>query len=334
MAIATALLFEARQGPLCLVVEDLHWSDSGTKHVLELIANSLSSAALLVLFTYRQQTLSESFPLNKSHSLILPPLEHHDSEDLLTHILGVASEITAVKQTIAKQAEGNPLFIEECVRSLVDEGLLQGAPGEFYPTGVIEDIRLPQTVALAISARIDLLEPTQKNILQAAASIGPQVPAYLLADVTGIPPAEIDFALDVLCSGEFLTRVISDTEPQYDFRHSVLREVAYQSLLAAQRRKLHFEFYPQWKFGMRTVSGSLRSALQITRSQAMFQRKWLSMREPRDGRRQHVRYAAKQSSFWITRSMPQRAFKMAQRMWHCKSSSVSTCGTLFSSLAT
>jgi class 3 adenylate cyclase/tetratricopeptide (TPR) repeat protein len=240
-AISEALLREAQRHPLCIVLEDLHWADAGTREVLDLLVDALPTARLLCVVTSRPE-ISFGWQESSNGAVIrltpLPPLE---AGKLLQHILGTSSDLDTTSHLIIERAEGNPLFLEECVRSLADEGVLLGSPGAFYPAKEISKIVLPSTIALVVSQRIDLLDAAAKHVLQAASAIGVQVPVSVLADVVQLSSELLRQALDRLCRAEFIDQTIFLSEPEYAFRHVVLRDVAYDSLLREQRRLLHLK---------------------------------------------------------------------------------------------
>jgi class 3 adenylate cyclase/tetratricopeptide (TPR) repeat protein len=240
-AVSTALLQDARIHPFCIVLEDLHWSDVGTREVLELLVDALPTAALLCIVTYRPEINFAWRDPSCTTVVRLAPLEPLEARRLLQHILGDSSDLDTTSRLIVERAEGNPLFLEECVRSLADEGLLLGPPGAFYPAKEISKIVLPSTIALVVSQRIDLLDSTAKHVLQAASAIGVQVPIVVLADVVQLSSKLLRRALDHLCRAEFINQTAFLPEPEYAFRHVVLRDVAYDGLLREQRRLLHLK---------------------------------------------------------------------------------------------
>jgi class 3 adenylate cyclase/tetratricopeptide (TPR) repeat protein len=238
-AISTALLQEARIRPLCILVEDLHWSDVGTREVLDHLVDALPTAALLCIVTYRPGVNFAWQDRTCSTAIRLAPLETTAAKELLQHIMGNSSDLESTIRVILDRANGNPLFLEECVRSLVDEGVLQGEIGAFYPAKEIREIVLPPTITLVVSQRIDLLDPTAKRVLQASAAIGVQIPVVILAEIVQLSDQLLARALDRLCRAEFIDQTVFFPDPEYRFRHVILRDVAYEGLLREQRTLLH-----------------------------------------------------------------------------------------------
>lgn len=238
-AISTALLQEARNGPFCILLEDLHWSDIGTREVLDHLADALPTTTLLCIVTFRPGIKLAWQDRTYCTTIKLAPLHAKEARTLLQHILGYSAELQNAIGIILDRANGNPLFLEECVRSLVDEGVLLGEFGAFHPAKEISNIQLPPTIALVVAQRIDLLDPTAKRVLQACAAIGVWIPTLILAEIAQLPEQSLAQALERLCRAEFIEQTGFFPEGEYAFRHVVLRDVAYDGLLREQRTLLH-----------------------------------------------------------------------------------------------
>jgi class 3 adenylate cyclase/tetratricopeptide (TPR) repeat protein len=233
------LLREAQVQPLVLVFEDLHWIDNETQSLLDSLVESLPGARVLLLVNYRPEYehrwAAKSFYLQ----LRIDPLGSESAEDLLAALLGTDSSLTPVRPLLMQRTGGNPLFLEESVRSLIESGALTGARGQYRLTAAIGSIDVPATVQVIIAARIDRLAPEDKRLLQAAAVIGTQVSLPLIDAIADTPDTELHVALGRLQAAEFLyeTSVFPTTE--YEFKHALTHEVAYGSILAERKRELH-----------------------------------------------------------------------------------------------
>ncbi len=158
---------------------------------------------------------------------------------MLDALLGNDTALAPLKRLMIERAEGNPFFVEESVRSLVETGVLAGERGAYRVTRIVQGLRVPATAQAMLAARIDRLDPENKRLLQAAAVIGTDVPFSLLQAVADEPEDRLRQGLAQLQATEFLyeTRLFPDLE--YTFRHALTHEVAYGGLLQERRRELH-----------------------------------------------------------------------------------------------
>ena len=230
----------ARREPTLLWVEDLHWLDPASEAALEMLTGRLLAAdsadcRALLLATTRPE-YRPSWP-TQVERLSLMPLASTDSQALLGDWLGSGPSLAPLRARIEARAGGNPLFIEEIVRSLVERGALHGARGEYGPATPVEEIALPETVQAVLASRIDRLAPRDKDVLQAAAVVGRDVPTELLRVVVDLPAPELAASLGRLATAELL----GSAEPagELAFRHPLTHEVAYRTQLLDRRRRTH-----------------------------------------------------------------------------------------------
>ena len=144
-----------------------------------------------------------------------------------------------LKQLLIVRTEGNPFFLEESVRTLVETGVLVGEPGAYRLAQALPTIQVPATVQAVLAARIDRLPPEEKRLLQTAAVIGTEVPLPLLQAIADVPEAVLHRGVAHLQAAEFLYETRLFPEPDYTFKHALTHEVAYGSLLLERRRVLH-----------------------------------------------------------------------------------------------
>src|SRR5262249_40655062 len=137
------------------------------------------------------------------------------------------------------RTEGNPFFLEESVRTLVETGTLVGEPGAYRLAQALPVMQMPATVHAVLAARIDRLPPEDKRLLQTAAVIGTEVPWLLLRAIAELPEAALRRSLAALQPAEFLYETRLFPEPAYTFKHALTHEVAYRSLVQERRRALH-----------------------------------------------------------------------------------------------
>jgi len=233
------LLRESQVQPLMVLFEDLHWIDAETQALLDSLVESLPTARLLLLVNYRPEYSHGWGSKTYYRQVQIDPLPPESAEALLDALLGSDATLAPLKRLVIERTEGNPFFIEESVRSLVETGVLAGERGAYRVTRVVQGLQVPATAQAMLAARIDRLDPEDKRLLQAAAVIGTDVPFSLLQAVADEPEDRLHRGLAQLQATEFLyeTRLFPDLE--YTFRHALTHEVAYGGLLAERRRALH-----------------------------------------------------------------------------------------------
>jgi class 3 adenylate cyclase/tetratricopeptide (TPR) repeat protein len=233
------LLRESQVQPLLVVFEDLHWIDTETQAVLDLLVESLPTARILLLVNYRPEYQHSWGAKTPYTQLRLDPLPPASAEELLQTLLGHDPSLESVKPRLVAQTQGNPFFLEESVRTLIETGVLVGERGAYHLAKPLDDLQIPATVQAVLAARIDRLQPGDKAILQTASVIGKDVPLALLQAIAEQPEDELHAAIGRLQAAEFLYETRLFPEPEYTFKHALTHEVAYGSLLQGRRRSLH-----------------------------------------------------------------------------------------------
>jgi class 3 adenylate cyclase/tetratricopeptide (TPR) repeat protein len=240
---ATALkrLFLALSGaqPLLLVFEDLHWIDTETQAFLDDLVGILSAAPIMLAVTYRPEYLHQWAGRETYTQLRINPLPPPGAEELLAHLLGTDASLGPLKGTLIARTEGNPLFLEETVRALVESRILVGQPRAYKTSAQMEKIDIPASVQAVLAARIDRLTPAEKHVLQSASVIGTDAPLALLREIVNLSNDELLSILPGLQAAELLYQTALYPEMQYSFKHSLTQEVAYSGLLREHRRMLH-----------------------------------------------------------------------------------------------
>ena len=169
------LLRESQVQPLLVVFEDLHWIDAETQSALERLVESLPAARILLLVNYRPEYRHDWGGKSYYRQLRLDPLAPARAIELLETLLGGDQRLTPLKQLLITRTEGNPFFLEESVRSLVDDGKLAGERGAYRLAAAVGQAQMPvmpATVQALLTARIDRLPPHEKEILQTASVLG------------------------------------------------------------------------------------------------------------------------------------------------------------------
>jgi predicted ATPase len=203
-ALKRLLLRESQVQPLLLVFENLHWIDAETQAFLDGLVESLPTARLLLLVNYRPEY--QHGWRNKTYytQLRLDPLSPASAEALLQSLLGDATGLVPLKQRLIEQTQGNPFFLEESVRTLVETQVLVGNQGAYRLVRALPSIQVPATVQAVLAARIDRMPPEEKQLLQTAAVIGTEVPLALLQAMAEAPEESLRLGLAHLQAAEFL----------------------------------------------------------------------------------------------------------------------------------
>jgi predicted ATPase/class 3 adenylate cyclase len=244
-ALKRVLLRESQVQPLLLICEDLHWIDSETQALLDRLVDTLPTARLVLLVNYRPEYQHGWGSKTYYTQLRLDPLPPASADAVLQALLGdgggaqYAAPLQALKQLLIARTEGNPFFLEESVRTLVETGVLVGEPGAYRLAQPVDRLQMPATVQAVLAARLDRLPPEEKRLLQTAAVIGTEVSLPLLQAIAELPEAALHSGVAHLQAAEFLYETRLFPEREYTFKHALTHEVAYSSLLLEQRRVLH-----------------------------------------------------------------------------------------------
>jgi class 3 adenylate cyclase/tetratricopeptide (TPR) repeat protein len=238
-ALKRVLVRESQAQPLVLVFEDLHWIDAETQALLDSLVESLPTARLQLLVNYRPGYQHSWGSKTYYTQLRLDPLPPANAAELLAALLGHRASLGPLKQLLITRTEGNPFFLEESVRTLVETGALVGEPGAYQLAQALPTMHVPATVQAVLAARIDRLPSEDKRLLQTAAVIGHEVPWRLLQATAELPEDALHGGLAHLRAAEFLYETTLFPEQEYTFKHALTHEVAYGSLLQERRRMLH-----------------------------------------------------------------------------------------------
>jgi class 3 adenylate cyclase/predicted ATPase len=238
-AFKRVLLRESQVQPLVLVFEDLHWIDGETQALLNSLVESVPTARLLLQVNYRPEYQHTWGSKTYYSQLRLDPLVPANAEALLQTLLGNDLSLAPLIPVLIARTEGNPFFLEESVRALVETQVLVGERGAYRLTQTLPNIQVPATVQAVLAARIDRLPAEEKYLLQAAAVIGKEVPAGLLQTIVEVPVAAVQRSLAHLQAAEFLYETALFPELVYTFKHALTQEVAYNAVLLERRQGLH-----------------------------------------------------------------------------------------------
>ncbi|MBC8506445.1 MAG: AAA family ATPase [Anaerolineales bacterium] len=246
-AVLTYVETLASQSPLVLVLDDVHWIDPTSLDLMEQLLPLTERVPflLMALFRPRRQEPSWQFHENAARdyahryqSVILQPLSKDNSRELVANLLEVDDLPKKVRTMIMEKAEGNPFYVEEVIRSLLDSGLVIRKDGHWQTTEDIENISVPDTLSAVITTRLDQLDEDSRQVAQTASVIGRQFPFNVLETVhySKVP---LDRTLTDLQRRELIREKSRMPERVYMFKHTLTQETVYASLLLKKRRELH-----------------------------------------------------------------------------------------------
>ena len=239
-------LFErmAREHPVVMVIDDLHWIDKSSGALIEHLLPLAVEGAILFCFTSRPEGealshlkgVAEAVPRLKCTELVLSPLSVEDSQRLLAGMIGTSEETNRLRDMVLYKAEGNPFFAEELIRTLIDLKVL--VHGDTGWSANDQDIVLPDTVQDVIMARVDRLDERLKQVLGIASVIGRSF-FYRVLRAVSESGDDLDERLSRLKSVEIIDELKSAPELAYLFRHALAQEAVYESVLVERRKSIH-----------------------------------------------------------------------------------------------
>ena len=235
--------------PLVIVVDDMHWSDRSSIELIESLYRLAASEQILFINLFRPgyvgtgQRILESLktnPLITPLDIVLEPLDANGSEKLIANMLNLQGAHHTIIGQIVQRASGNPYFIEEVVRSFIDEGAIVVRGGKFEVTSKFDRVTIPNTISDVLMARIDRLDEEARNLLKVAAVIGRNFFYRILAEVAD-SVRDLDRQLTYLKKTELIRERRRLEELEYLFKHALAQEAAYASILPEKRKALHLK---------------------------------------------------------------------------------------------
>lgn len=223
----------ARRNPALFVVEDAHWIDTVSESLLAELLDAAAHSSVLVLITARPEYRGVLSRISGARTITLAPLDDCNVMSLVGELVGADPSVGKLIRVVAERAAGNPFFAEEIVRDLVQRRVLEGVGRAYVCFADVAEISVPATVEAAIEARIDRLARAAKTTLDAASVIGVRFSSDLLESL-GFEPA-----LTELLDNDLVEQVRTAPNPEYTFRHPLIRSVAYDSQLRSDRVDWH-----------------------------------------------------------------------------------------------
>jgi class 3 adenylate cyclase/tetratricopeptide (TPR) repeat protein len=234
-ALGTLVMEESRRSPVVILIEDLHWADQMSLEALDRLMAVVPKVPVLLLLTHRPDYEP---PPDQIRVLRLEQLDEDESEVLTREVLGAAALPADVQRLITGKAEGNPFYIEEVSRSLVEAGVLERAGDGYRLQRAIEDVQVPDTIQEVILSRIDRLEQESREAMQLASVVGREFTARVVGRMSDLR-AQLFEVLGDLSDLQLIFEKTRFPELAYVFKHALIHDVAYATLLADRRRVLH-----------------------------------------------------------------------------------------------
>jgi class 3 adenylate cyclase/tetratricopeptide (TPR) repeat protein len=238
-AVTRIVLRESERQPVLLVVENTHWIDTETAALVDALVDEIRTTRVLLLATYRSEHRPPVRPAAHCSEIHLQPLSSRSAEALVEEFLGPTPELQPLTRLLVERTGGNALFLEESVRSLIENEVLVGDRGAYRLGKPLATIQIPDRVQAVLAARIDRLPEERKSFLQAGAVIGKDLPFTLLQAVSGVPADQALGNLADLEEAQFIQTTSLYPDLAYSFRHALTHDVVYSTLLKEQRRSLH-----------------------------------------------------------------------------------------------
>ena len=238
-AIKRVLVRESIAQPLIVIFEDLHWFDTESVEFLTLLSDSIATLPVLMLVNSRPEFVHPWAGKSYYRQLRMDPLEADTAEQLLSALMTDAEELRSFKELIIEKSEGNPLFIEEIVRALFENGTFVREGDRVRVTRPRAEISIPTTVEGITASRIDQLPPQEKSVLQALAVIGEEFSLPVAQYALARPEDELLRSLAYLQRAEFIYEHPTLAQTEYTFKHALIHDVAYKSVLQDRRTTIH-----------------------------------------------------------------------------------------------
>ncbi len=251
--VSSMLLEMARRRPILLFLDDLHWADNATLQLLGYVVRSIRGARVLLVAAYRPEELApvrgQPHPLTEamarinregiSATLVLRRLDQRETRHLLSFSLNRTDFPEGFVEMVFRQTEGNPYFLEEVMKSLSDQGVINPRDSQWHQKVDMTSLSIPSSVRAAITQRIGRLEPSAARTLQNASVLGQDFDFDVLSAISDLSEDDLVEALDRLIASGLIVEETTGERERYHFSYTIIREVAYENLSRTKRRLLH-----------------------------------------------------------------------------------------------
>ncbi len=228
-----------RDTAIVVIIEDLHWIDAASLEFVEALADAVFGTTTLLVINFRPGFAASLMQRSHYRQINMLPLTKAQAALLVQDQFGSDPSLALLSRNIIERSQGNPFFLEELINTLVERGDFEGEKGAYRLKGGIDTIPLPPTVQAVVAARIDRLQENAKQVLEMASVVGREISISILDVITGLDPGELSEAIQQLRQAELLYDVPPFEQRLLAFRHPLIQEVAYRSLLQENRRKIH-----------------------------------------------------------------------------------------------
>jgi tetratricopeptide (TPR) repeat protein len=228
----------ALRQPVLMLFEDVHWSDPTSLELLDLIVDRVSALRVLLIITFRPEFNPPWTGRPHVTSLGLNRLAPRQRAEMITGVTGGKVLPKEVTDQIIDRTDGVPLFVEELTKAMVESGMLTDAGDHYTATGSLTPLAIPATLQASLLARLDRLAPV-REVAQIGAALGRQFTHELIAAVALMPPEQLDNALAQLVGAELIYRRGAPPDAEYTFKHALVQDAAYSTLLRSRRLQLH-----------------------------------------------------------------------------------------------
>ena len=224
--------------PVLMVYEDVHWSDPTTRESLDLLVDRVPRLRLLVIITFRPEFKPPWVGRPHVMLLSLNRLPPRQRAEMIVHVTGGKALPKEIVDQIIERTDGVPLFVEELTKSVVESGLVTEAGDHYAVAGPSAPLAIPTTLHASLLARLDRLAPT-REVTQIGAALGRSFSHELISTVAGMPQQQVDDALAQLVRAELIFRRGTPPDAEYTFKHALVQDAAYSTLLRGRRQQLH-----------------------------------------------------------------------------------------------
>jgi predicted ATPase len=234
------LLKESERRPVLTVWEDLHWCDPSTLEAYHLLGDQVAKARIFVLATARPEYVSQWGTRPRYTQLTLGRLQHRQAELMASEVAGQGSLPTDIMQQIVSKTDGVPLFVEELVKMVTESGILEERRGQYESSSPLAPLAIPSTLRDSLTARLDRLSAV-KEVVQLAATLGREFSYELIRAVWPLDEVALQKGLAAMVEAELLYQSGVASQAKYYFKHSLIQEAAYESVLRRRREQLHLQ---------------------------------------------------------------------------------------------
>jgi class 3 adenylate cyclase/tetratricopeptide (TPR) repeat protein len=228
----------ASRQPVLIVFEDVHWSDPTTRESLDLLVDRVSTLRVLVIITFRPEFSPPWVGRPHVTIITLNRLAPRQRADMIKGVIGGKGLPKEITEQIIERTDGIPLFIEELTKAVIETGVVAEAGDHYKVTGPLTPLAIPTSLHASLLARLDRLAPV-REVAQIAAALGRQFSHELIRAVAGMPDRQLDSALEQLANTELIFRRGIPPDCEYTFKHALVQDAAYGTLLRSRRQQIH-----------------------------------------------------------------------------------------------